>query len=65
MKIIKWKNGSITINSGAGSLQGDNKLIRGLAALLEKQGTNVSEPQANKTGDTIIVFEHELDALSN
>jgi hypothetical protein len=62
MQIIKYKNGNIMINGGsAGVVQGSSKLLSLFADMLEKSGTNIQPVQTNKTGDTIITFDHEID----
>ena len=64
MQIIKYKTGNIMINAGkAGMIQGDTPLIQAITAMLEKEGKNHTPVQTNKNGDTILMFEHELDKI--
>lgn len=64
MQIIKYKSGNIMINAGkAGMIQGDTPLIHAITAFLEKEGKNHTAIQTNKNGDTILMFEHDLDKV--
>ena len=66
MQIIKYKNGNVMINAGkAGMIQGDTPLILAITKLLEAEGKNHTPAQTNKNGDTIIMFEHDLDKAIN